>query len=228
MDDWTMAHSWGVLDGFAEQEVNADFISACKSGDLKTIEFELQHGRDPNLPVLKKSSLWYAKDHPDTVKLLLEYGAIPNLCGFYDFCRRFFKDELLELCKPYLINADGRDIFKRLQQGKYELDKRYALCLENNCKTIMEYNQAAEIPLKKYFMVFPFIHTLHDEELKLLVDIANKGRAADIHVAIGSVDDELPVELAMSCQEKISAPIGANTLQDWYCSSYSVSSFSGM
>ena len=228
MDDWTMAHSWGVLDGFAEQEVNADFISACKRGDLKTIEFELQHGRDPNLPVLKKSSLWYAKDHHDTVKLLLEYGAIPNLCGFYDFCRRFFKDELLELCKPYLINADGRDIFKRLQQGKHELNKRYALCLENNCKTIMEYNQTAKIPLKKYFMVFPFIHTLHDEELKLLVDIANKGRAADIHVAIGSVDDELPIKLSMCCQEKISAPIGANTLQDWYCPGYSINTFSRM
>ena len=225
MDDWTMAHSWGVLDGFAEQKANADFISACKRGDLKNIEFELQHGRDPNLPVLKKSPLWYAKDKPDAVKLLLEYGAIPNLYGFYDFCRRFFKDELLELCKPYLINADGRDIFKRLQHGKYELNKRYALWLENNCKTIMEYNQAAEIPCKKYFMVFPFIHTLHDEELKLLVDIANKGRAADIHVAIGSIDDELPVELAMSCQEKISAPLGANTLQNWYCPGYSVNSF---
>ncbi len=92
----------------------------------------------------------------------------------------------------------------------------------------MEYNQAAEIPCKKYFMVFPFIHTLHDEELKLLVDIANKGRAADIHVAFGSVDDELPVELAMSCQEKISAPLGANTLQDWCCPGYSVNTFSRM
>ena len=228
MDDWTMAHSWGVLDGFAEQEVNADFISACKRGDLKTIEFELQHGRDPNLPIMKKSSLCYAKDHHDTVKLLLEYGAISNLYGFYDYCRRFFKDELLELCKPYLINADGRDIFKRLQQGKHELNKRYALCLENNCKTIMEYNQTAKIPLKKYFMVFPFVHTLNAEEREILFTIAAEGQAADIHIAIGSVDDELPVELAMSCQEKISAPLGANTLQDWYCPGYSVNSFSRM
>ena len=228
MDDWTSANTWGVLDVFAEKEANAEFISACKHGDLDKIEFELLHGRDPNLAVLKKSPLWYAKDKPDAVKLLLKYGAIPNLYGFYDFCRRFFKDELLELCKPYLINADGRDIFKRLQQGKYELNKRYALCLENNCKTIMEYNQTAEILLKKYFMVFPFIHTLHDEEMKLLVNIANKARAADIHVAIGSVDEELPIKLSMCCQEKISAPLGANTLQDWYCPCYSVNSFSQM
>lgn len=228
MDDWTMAHSWGVWDGFAEQEVNADFISACKRGDLKTIEFELQHGRDPNLAVLKKSPLWYAKDNPDAVKLLLEYGASPELYDFHNYCRRFFKDELLELCNPYLINADGRDIFKRLQQGKHELNKRYALCLENNCKTIMEYNQTAEIPLKKYFMVFPFVHTLNAEEREILFTIAAKGQAADIHIAIGSVDEKLPSDFAVLDPQKISAPIGANTLQDWYCSSYSVSTFSGM
>lgn len=228
MDDWTIDDTWEVLDRFAEEKANAEFISACKNGDLSKIEFELQHGRDPNLAVLKKSPLWYAKDNPDAVKLLLEYGAAPDLYEFYHFCRRFFKDELLELCKPYLTDTAGRDIFKRLQQGKYELDKRYALCLENNCKTIMEYNQAAEIPLKKYFMVFPFIHTLHDEELKLLVDIANKGRAADIHVAIGAVDEELPSALAMCCPEKISAPMGANTLLNWYCPGYSVNTFSRM
>ncbi|MBE6390907.1 MAG: hypothetical protein E7042_01710 [Lentisphaerae bacterium] len=228
MDDWTIANTWGVLDRFAEEKANAEFISACKNGDLSKIEFELQHGRDPNLAILKKSPLWYAKNNPEAIKLLLEYGAAPELYEFYHFCRRFFKDELLELCKLYLINADGRDIFKRLQNGKRELEKRYDVCRQAGYKTIMEYNRNADLQFKKYFMVFPFIHILHDEELKLLVDIANKGRAADIHVAIGSVDDELPVELAMSCQEKISAPLGANTLQDWYCSSYSVNSFSRM
>ena len=225
MDDWTIAHSWGVLDGFAEQEVNAVFISACKRGDLSKIEFELLHGRDPNLAVLKKSPLWYAKDNPDAVKLLLEYGAAPDLYEFYHFCRRFFKDELLELCKPYLTDTAGRDIFKRLQNGKSELEKRYDVCRQAGYKNIIEYNRNADLQFKKYFMVFPFIHILHDEELKLLADIANKGRAADIHVAIGSVDEELPIKLSMCCQEKISAPLGANTLQDWYCPGYSVNSF---
>jgi hypothetical protein len=115
MDDWTIANTWGVLDGIAEKNANAEFISACKNGDLSKIEFELQHGRDPNLAVLKKSPLWYAKDNPDAIKLLLEYGAAPDLYEFYHFCRRFFKDELLELCKPYLTDTAGRDIFKRLQ-----------------------------------------------------------------------------------------------------------------
>ena len=68
MDDWTIANTWGVLDGIAEKNANAEFISACKNGDLSKIEFELQHGRDPNLAVLKKSPLWYAKDNPDAVK----------------------------------------------------------------------------------------------------------------------------------------------------------------
>ena len=26
MDDWTMAHSWGVWDGLAEQEANAGIV----------------------------------------------------------------------------------------------------------------------------------------------------------------------------------------------------------
>ena len=228
MDDWTIADTWEMFDHFAEDKANAEFISACKHGDLDKIEFELQHGRDPNLAILKKSPLWYAKDNPDAVKLLLEYGAAPELYEFHHFCRRFFKDKLLELCKPYLTDTGGRDIFKRLQNGKSELEKRYEICRQAGCKTIIEYNRNADLQFKKYFMVFPFIHTLHDEELKLLADIANKGRAADIHVAIGVVDEDFPSKLAMCCPEKISAPIGANTLQDWYCPIYSVNSFSGM
>jgi hypothetical protein len=153
------------------------------------------------LPVLKKVPFEYAKNNPQAVKLLTEYGAISDLC------------------------TSDRNILLRLQIGQAELEMRYALCRENNCKTIMEYNRTAEKPLKRYFMVFPFVHTLTEEERKILCNIANKGRAADIHVAIGSVDEKLPAELAMCCQEKISAPIGANTLLSWYCPFYSVTAF---
>ena len=212
-------------DRIAEEKANTEFLTACKSGDLSKIEFELQHGRDPNLPVLGKSPLWYAKENHDAVKLLLEYGADPALDGFYTHCQQFFKDELLQICKLYLSDTTGRDVFKHLQNGQKELEKRYALCLENHCKTIMEYNQTAATPLKRYFMVFPFVHTLTEEEGKLLLNIANKGRAADIHIAIGSADGQLPFALQMCCQEKISAPIGANPLLQWYCPGYSVTAF---
>ena len=220
-----MTDTLKFCDRIAEEKANTEFLTACKSGDLSKIEFELQHGRDPNLPVLGKSPLRYVKENPVAIKLLLEYGADPALDGFYNYCRQFFKDELLQICKPYLSDSAGRDIFKRLQNGKDELEKRYALCLENNCKTIMEYNQTAGTLFKKYFMVFPFVHTLTEEEGKLLLNIANKGRAADIHVAIGSADEKLPLALKMCCQEKISAPIGANPLLQWYCPGYSVTEF---
>ena len=204
---------------------NAEFLTACKSDDLSKIEFELQHGRDLNLPILGKSPLWYVKENPVAIKLFLEYGADPALDGFYPHCQQFFKDDLLQICKPYLSDSAGRDIFKRLQNGKDELEKRYALCLENNCKTIMEYNETAVTPKKRYFMVFPFVHTLTEEEIKMLFNIVSKGRAADIHIAIGSADSKLPLALQMCCQEKIAAPIGANTLLSWYCPFYSVTAF---
>jgi hypothetical protein len=89
----------------------------------------------------------------------------------------------------------------------------------------MEYNLVTEKQFKRYFMVFPFVHTLGEDERKILCNIANKGRAADIHVAIGSVDENLPTGLEMVCQEKISSPIGANTLLSWYCPFYSVIAF---
>ena len=220
-----MTDTLKFCDRIAEEKANTEFLTACKSGDLSKIEFELQLGRDPNLPVLGKSPLWYAKENHDAVKLLLEYGADPVLNGFYNYCQQFFKNEFLKLCKPYLSNTAGRDVFKHLQNGQKELEKRYALCLENHCKTIMEYNQTAATPLKRYFMVFPFVHTLTEEEGKLLLNIANKGRAADIHIAIGSADGQLPFALQMCCQEKISAPIGANPLLQWYCPGYSVTAF---
>ena len=225
MDDWMMTDTLKFCDRIAEEKANTEFLTACKRGDLSKIEFELQHGRDPNLPVLGKSPLRYVKENSDAVKLFLEYGADPALDGFYNYCRQFFKDDLLQICKPYLSDSAGRDIFKRLQNGKDELEKRYALCLENNCKTIMEYNETAVTPKKRYFMVFPFVHTLTEEETKMLFNIASRGRAADIHIAIGSVDEKLPAGLEMCCQEKIAAPIGANTLLSWYCPFYSVTAF---
>lgn len=161
----------------------------------------MQHGRDPNLPVLKKVPLEYVKNNPGAVELLLKYGAITEISGSI------------------------RNILQRLQAGQTELKKRYALCRENNCKTIMEYNRTAEKPFKRYFMVFPFVHTLTEGERKMLCNIANKGRAADIHVAIGSVDENLPAELEMCCQEKIAAPSGTNPLLQWYCPGYSVTVF---
>lgn len=225
MDDWTMSDTLRFCDRIAEEKANTDFLAACQSDNLSKIEFELQHGRDPNLPVLRKSQLWYVRANHDAVRLLLEYGADPALNGFYAYCQQFFKDDLLSICKPYLSDIAGRDVFKRLQNGQKELEKRYALCLENHCKTIMEYNQTAVTPKKRYFMVFPFVHTLTEEEIKMLFNIASKGRAADIHIAIGSADSKLPLALQMCCQEKISAPIGANMLLSWYCPFYSVTAF---
>ena len=201
MDDWTMSDTLSFLDRIAEEKANAEFLAAIKNGDHAKIEFELQHGRDPNLPVLKKVPFEYAKNNPQAAKLLTEYGAISDLC------------------------SNTRNILLRLQIGQAELEMRYALCLENNCKTIMEYNRTAEKPFKRYFMVFPFVHTLTEGERKILCNIANKGRAADIHIAIGSVDEKLPAELAMCCQEKITAPIGANTLLSWHCPGYSTDVF---
>ena len=225
MDEWMMTDTLKFCDRIAEEKANMEFLTACKSGDLSKIEFELQHGRDPDLPVLGKSPLRYVKENSDAVKLFLEYGADPALDGFYNYCRQFFKDKLLQICKPYLSDFAGRDIFKRLQNGKDESAKRYALCFENNCKTIMEYNQTAETPLKRYFMVFPFVHTLTEEEIKMLFNIVSKGWVADIHIAIGSADSKLPLALQMCCLDKISAPIGANPLLQWYCSSYSAAEF---
>ena len=54
MDDWTMSDTLRFCDRIAEEKSNAEFLAAVKNGDLTEIEFELQHGRDPNLPVLKK------------------------------------------------------------------------------------------------------------------------------------------------------------------------------
>ena len=51
MDDWTIADTWEMFDHFAEKNANAEFISACKNGDLKTIEFELQHIPLLNFPL---------------------------------------------------------------------------------------------------------------------------------------------------------------------------------
>ena len=196
-----MTDTLKFCDRIAEEKSNAEFFTACKSGDLSKIEFELQHGRDPNLPVLKKVPLEYVKNNPGAVELLLKYGAITEISGSI------------------------RNILQRLQAGQTELKKRYALCRENNCKTIMEYNRTAEKPFKRYFMVFPFVHTLPEEETKMLFNIASKGRAADIHIAIGSADSKLPLALQMCCQEKIAAPIGANQLLQWYCPSYSAAEF---
>ena len=203
MDDWnwTMSDTLSFLDRIAEEKANAEFLAVCKNGNFDKIEFELQHGRDPNLPVLKKVPLEYVKNNPGAVELLLKYGAITEISGSI------------------------RNILQRLQAGQAELEKRYALCLENKCKTIMEYNRTAEKPLKRYFMVFPFVHILTEEECKIFFNIASRGRAADIHVAIGSVDENLPAGLEMCCQEKIAAPIGANTLLSWYCTCYSVTAF---
>ena len=201
MDDWTMSDTLSFLDRIAEEKANAEFLAAVKNGDLTEIEFELQHGRDPNLPVLKKVPLECVKNNPGAVELLLKYGAITEISGSI------------------------RNILQRLQAGQTELKKRYDLCRQSKCKTIMEYNRTAEKPFKRYFMVFPFVHTLTEGERKILCNIANKGRAADIHVAIGSVDEKLPAELAMCCQEKITAPIGANTLLIWHCPGYSVTVF---
>ena len=113
MDDWTMSDTLSFLDRIAEEKANAEFLAAIKNGDLTEIEFELQNGRDPNLPVLKKVPLEYAKNNPQAVKLLTEYGAISDLC------------------------TSDRNILQRLQTGQAELETRYALCLENNCKTII-------------------------------------------------------------------------------------------
>ena len=82
MDDWMMTDTLKFCDRVAEEKANSDFLTACKSSDLSRIELELQHGRDPNLPVLGKSPLWYARENHDAVKLLLEYGADPVLNGF--------------------------------------------------------------------------------------------------------------------------------------------------
>ena len=162
-----MTDTLELCDRITEEKANAEFISACQSSNLKKIEFELQHGRDPNLPVLGKAPLWYARNDTNAVKLLLIYGADPGLYGFYVYCRKFFKDELWELCTPYMTDIVGRDIFKRLQNGRNELKKRYDLCCQNDCRTIMEYNQTTTAPFKRYFWVFPFIHTLHEEEQKM-------------------------------------------------------------
>jgi hypothetical protein len=199
--DWTMSDTLSFLDRIAEEKANAEFLVACKNGNLGKIEFELQHGRDPNLPILKKFPLAYVKNNSHVVELLLEYGGISNLF------------------------SDNKNILQRLQAGQAELETRYALCHETKCKTIMEYNLVTEKQFKRYFMVFPFVHTLGEDERKILCNIANKGRAADIHVAIGSVDENLPTGLEMVCQEKISSPIGANTLLSWYCPFYSVIAF---
>ena len=201
MDDWTMSDTLRFCDRIAEEKSNAEFLAAVKNGDLTEIEFELQHGRDPNLPVLKKLPLEYVKNNPGAVELLLKYGAITEISG------------------------STRNILQRLQAGQTELKKRYDLCRQSKCKTIMEYNLTAEKLLKRYFMVFPFVHILTEEECKMLFNIASRGRAADIHVAIGSVDENLPAGLEMCCQEKIAAPIGANTLLSWYCPFYSVTAF---
>jgi hypothetical protein len=196
-----MSDTLRFCDRIAEEKSNAEFLAAVKNGDLTDIEFELQHGRDPNLPVLKKVPLEYVKNNPGAVELLLKYGAITEISGSI------------------------RNILQRLQAGQTELKKRYDLCCQNDCRTVMEYNQTTTAPFKRFFLVFPFIHTLHEEEQKILCDIANKGRAADIHVAVGSTDEKLPSDLAMCCQEKISAPVGANTLLHWYCPCYSVNIF---
>lgn len=201
MDDWTMSDTLRFCDRIAEEKSNAEFLAAVKNGDLTEIEFELQHGRDPNLPVLKKVPREYVKNNPGAVELLLKYGAITE------------------------ISSSIRNILQRLQAGQTELKKRYDLCRQSKCKTIMEYNETAVTPKKRYFMVFPFVHTLTEEECKMLFNIVSKGRAADIHIAIGSADSKLPWALQMCCQEKISAPIGANPLLQWYCPGYSADVF---
>ena len=144
MDDWTMSDTLSFLDRIAEEKANAEFLAAITNGDLTEIEFELQHERDPNLPVLKKVPLEYVKNNPGAVELLLKYGAITEISGSI------------------------RNILQRLQAGQTELKKRYDLCRQSKCKTIMEYNLTAEKPLKRYFMVFPFVHILTEEECKML------------------------------------------------------------
>ena len=61
MDDWTMSDTLNLCDRIAEEKADAEFLAACKNCDLDKIEFELQHGRDINLPILGKSPLWYVK-----------------------------------------------------------------------------------------------------------------------------------------------------------------------
>jgi hypothetical protein len=66
---------------------------------------------------------------------------------------------------------------------------------ENKCKTIMEYNQKADNKLPQSLVIVPLLCEWDNDALKLLRNIANKGRAADIHIAVGSADGKLPSAL---------------------------------
>ena len=82
MDDWTMADTLSLCDRIAEEHANAEFLAAVKNGDQTEIEFELQHGRDPNLPVLKKVPFEYAKTD-DFSELVIVYKNGRKVCFRY-------------------------------------------------------------------------------------------------------------------------------------------------
>ena len=54
-----------------------------------------------------------------------------------------------------ILTDASQELLAHVQNAHAELKKRYALCLENNCKTIMEYNQKADNKLPQSLVIIP-------------------------------------------------------------------------
>lgn len=227
---WLDADIYDLADSFAEIKANMSFREACRNRDLAALEDDLRHGRDPNLPIAGRHPLWYVRKWLPAVKLLMEYGAIPQLYGFLCNCKLFCftREDILEIVNPYLIPAAGtreRGIKIRLRCALEVAEKRRDLCHLNGCDSIEEYNRTAEVPVKKYFITIPFIHTLRQNEREILKKICQLGELTEIHVAMGCANGKYPNFKQLL--GIIPPPRGAINTLDWVCTDYSIHAFTG-
>lgn len=223
-----------IPEKWAEKECNQKFLTACGTGDTAFLEQELTSGRDPNLPIAGKSPLWYARCRKACIKLLCEYGADPLCSGLWQHCRKFFRDDLLEIMTPFFddsfpgpVSGHGElfsgDVEERiLLLAQKELDRRCVLFNETGNGNFMEYNRhiLSEKRLKKRFVTVPHIHTLSGLAMYAAARLLYSGIPAGIDIAIGSVRETPATELQSLCVE-ITPPPGTNPHLHWFAAKQS-------
>ena len=217
-----------------EKKCNQEFLAACKTGNTAFLEQELTSGRDPNLPIDGKSPLWYARYQKACIKLLCEYGADPLCSGLWQHCRRFFRDDLLEIMTPFFDDSfpgpvsgpregfSGELEERILLLAQKEFDRRCVLFKERGNANFMKYNRYVlpEKRLKKRFVTIPYIHSLSGFAMYAATRLLYSGISAGIEIAVGSVSEKTAAEFQGFCVE-ITPPAGTNPNLHWFAAQQS-------
>lgn len=125
-------------------------------------------------------------------------------------------------CKQTVVFAQSIEEAKNtLQDIRNEIDDRYDLIYEKNCKNIVSYNQKnKDNPLSYKFVVIDEFALLRNdkESMSKLIDIAGAARACGIHLIIstqrpsakvidGEIKANLPAVIGLKCHDKVNSGI---------------------